>query len=116
MIVRQIFPRVAVRAVVFAGRAPRPLTQVRTPALPVRTLFARLFESELFSCHVCVLHGASPKDTSRRKYSSNSYDRSVPDLATRSAGPSENRMGQKWISLAVWPGRNVRRERDCSRI
>src|SRR5579863_137613 len=35
MIVREIIPRVAIRAVVLAHRAPLPLRQIRTPALPM---------------------------------------------------------------------------------
>src|SRR5262249_35665484 len=40
VIVRQVIPRRAVWAIVFADRSPRALTQVRTPSLPVRPSFA----------------------------------------------------------------------------
>src|SRR4051794_35319740 len=51
VIVRKILPGVAMRAVVLADRSPGALAQVRTPALPVCPLLARLFQSELFVCH-----------------------------------------------------------------
>ena len=38
MIVREVLPRIAVRTVVFANRAPLSLRQVRTPALPALTV------------------------------------------------------------------------------
>src|SRR6476661_8478292 len=50
-IVRQVFPRVAVRAVILADRAPCALAEVRAPTLPVRALLTSLFEPQLFVCH-----------------------------------------------------------------
>ena len=54
VIVRKIFPGVAIRAVVLADRSPGALAEVRAPALPMRLLFPRLFQSELFVCHLGV--------------------------------------------------------------
>src|SRR6266496_2674384 len=50
VIVRQIVPRRAIRAVVFTHGPPRALTEVRAPALPVRLVLARLFEPLFFGC------------------------------------------------------------------
>src|SRR6185312_1787285 len=53
LIVRQIVPRRAVGAVVFAHGAPGALAQVRSPALPVRREFVVLMQPFLFlGCRV----------------------------------------------------------------
>ena len=54
VIVRKILPGVAIRAVVLSDRSPGALAQVRAPALPMRPLLPRLFQSELFVCHLDV--------------------------------------------------------------
>src|SRR5262249_8861269 len=54
VIVREIFPSVAVRAVVLADGAPRALAQIRAPALPVHLPRARVFESSFFRSHCCL--------------------------------------------------------------
>ena len=48
MIVRKIFPRRSVRAVIFADSSPFPRAQIRTPALPVRFMLAPFFQSLVF--------------------------------------------------------------------
>src|SRR6185503_18305790 len=55
LVMRKILPGIAVWTVIFADGAPGTLAQVGTPALPVGALFARFFQPELFSCHVCIL-------------------------------------------------------------
>src|SRR5581483_9457768 len=49
VVVRQVIPRRAVRAVILAHRAPRAFAQVRPPALPVRGAGFRFAEAFLFS-------------------------------------------------------------------
>src|SRR4029453_1241583 len=51
VIVREVLPRVAVRTVIFADRAPGAFAEIRTPALPVRLTQSRFFESSVFGCH-----------------------------------------------------------------
>ena len=48
VVVREIFPSRAVRAVIFADRAPLALGKVGTPALPVFLARARFFEAAVF--------------------------------------------------------------------
>ena len=54
VIMRKIFPGVAVRAVVLSDRPLGALAEVRAPALPMRLFLPRLFQSELFVCHLDV--------------------------------------------------------------
>jgi hypothetical protein len=50
MVVWEIFPGGAARAVVFANSSPLPLGQIRTPALPIFFPGARLVEPPIFHC------------------------------------------------------------------
>jgi hypothetical protein len=54
VVVGQIFPGGTMRAVVFADRSPRPIADVRAPALPMRLPQARFFEAAFFSGHRCL--------------------------------------------------------------
>src|SRR5215470_15124446 len=72
VVVGQVFPRVAVRAVVFANRAPGTLAEVRTPALPMRPPLAYLFESMFFFGHSNVSLRVTTKAVSAAEYSPNS--------------------------------------------
>jgi hypothetical protein len=54
VIVRKILPGVAIRAVILSDRSPGALAEVRAPALPMRSFLPRLFQSELFVCHLDV--------------------------------------------------------------
>src|SRR6516225_9606549 len=53
LIVRKGIPRRSVGAVVLAHRAPLPLRQVRTPALPVCLSFLIFLQAKFFSGHGC---------------------------------------------------------------
>src|SRR5262249_52946376 len=62
VIVGEVVPGVAVRAVIFAHGPPLPLTQIRPPLLPRGSSFAVLLEPSLFRAgfvSVVRLHGAS---------------------------------------------------------
>src|SRR5215472_9379588 len=48
MVVREVFPRGAVAAVIFSNRAPLALGKVRAPALPILLFLASLFEAAIF--------------------------------------------------------------------
>src|SRR2546429_7011969 len=48
MVVRDMFPRGAVPAVIFANRAPLALGKVRSPALPILLVRAPFFEPAIF--------------------------------------------------------------------
>src|SRR5439155_25851258 len=54
LIVRKVFPGVAIRAVVLADGAPRTLAQVRAPALPMRPLLPRAFQPDFFAGHINI--------------------------------------------------------------
>ena len=51
VVVREVFPRRPVRAVVLAHGAPRPLAHVRAPALPVRGALVRRVQTKLLFVH-----------------------------------------------------------------
>ena len=51
MIVRKIFPRRPVRAVILAHRSPLPLGKIRPPALPVLGALVRFVQALFFRCH-----------------------------------------------------------------
>ena len=51
MIVREILPSIAVRAVVLTHRAPGALAEVGTPAFPVLLAALAFAQSDLFFCH-----------------------------------------------------------------
>ncbi len=55
MIVRKVLPRFAVRAVVFANRAPCPLGQVGSPTPPVFLSFIRFNQALPFRVHFAIL-------------------------------------------------------------
>src|SRR5215469_6182756 len=48
MLVRKVFPSVAMRTVVLPHRTPGPFAQIWSPALPVLFAVERLCESDLF--------------------------------------------------------------------
>src|SRR5690242_15855488 len=54
VIVRKILPVVAIRTVVLSDRSPGAFAEVWAPALPMRRFLPRLFQSELFVCHLDV--------------------------------------------------------------
>src|SRR5262249_10515752 len=51
VVVREVPPGVAVRAVVFANRAPGTFAEIRTPTLPVGLTQARFLEAPFFDRH-----------------------------------------------------------------
>src|SRR6202140_3828148 len=51
MVVRQVFPGIPVRAVVFTHGAPCTFAEVGPPALPVLLACARFDQSNFFFCH-----------------------------------------------------------------
>ena len=55
VIVREVVPRIAVRAVVLAHGSPLPLRQVWTPFLPALALGEPRIESQLFGGRFCHL-------------------------------------------------------------
>src|SRR5215472_2040101 len=59
MVVREVFPRRAVQAVIFANRAPLALGEVRSPALPILLVRASFFEAAVFGSRYSW-HGAMP--------------------------------------------------------
>src|SRR5437016_3769743 len=75
VIVREIIPGVAVRAVILTHGSPRTLAKIRTPALPMLRALARLFDSPFFRSHLlCHFRGCHEdrwyaSGTLRRTYS-----------------------------------------------
>src|SRR5262249_7424658 len=61
VIVRQILPGIAGRTVVFPDGAPGSFAEVGPPPLPMGTLVARFFESQVFFRHVSGSSGTSMK-------------------------------------------------------
>src|SRR6516165_10550833 len=51
VIMRQIVPCSTVRTIILANRAPRPLAEVGSPALPVHKAVLRFLQSLFFSGH-----------------------------------------------------------------
>ena len=79
MVVRKIFPGVAVRAVVLANRAPLALGEIGPPALPVNFAFAAGFEALFFRRDFGVGLGVVP---SRRDPGLAADFRSVPSVVS----------------------------------
>jgi len=67
MIVREILPRRAARAIVLAHRSPLPLRKIRPPPLPMLLSVTRLFQSavfdRLYSCHGLLDYRSPSKAT-----------------------------------------------------
>src|SRR5438128_1473144 len=62
VVVREVFPGIAIWTIVLANGAPGTLAQVRAPPLPVRPPLTRLFQSAFLLCHsafprLCVNKG-----------------------------------------------------------